>query len=129
MIWPGWTLKAKALPWGTMAIGVLMVAICGLLVDRYFTRAELAEVQADNAALRQNIEILKTDASAKEQAAQERAADAATNANLTKELTDAIAKAPSGAQPGPASIALNCQRLRRAGRTEAGLPEPCRSSR
>ncbi|WP_414902449.1 hypothetical protein ACMT1E_04265 [Sphingomonas flavalba] len=68
---------------------------------------------------------LTRDAAAKEQAAIERRADDAAVAARTKGLQDAIDAAPDGA-PGPATVALGCERLRRQGAAPADLPSACR---
>jgi len=60
---------------------------------------------------------MQKDANAKEQASVERADDAATNAKIEKETTDAIR---SAADP---RLALSCLRLKRAG---VAAPAACR---
>lgn len=65
---------------------------------------------------------------AKDAAATERRADDRRISEQEKGLNDAIAKAPPGA-PGPATVALGCERLRRQGARAADLPAACRSDR
>ncbi len=60
---------------------------------------------------------------AREQAADERATDAATVSAIEKDLHHAIDTAPTGGALGPAAHALACQRLRRLGR----VPAACRA--
>lgn len=53
-----------------------------------------------------------------ERAAISRAADEAALSTMSSDLNDAIDKAAiPGTAPGPATIALDCARLRQAGRT------------
>lgn len=59
---------------------------------------------------------------ARDEAADERAADTIRNTEAEKELHDAIDSAPKGGALSPADLALNCQRLRNAGRP---LPAAC----
>jgi hypothetical protein len=122
-----WLARLRALPWPLIGAGALMLAIAGLLVDRHFTRVALEEARADNRALRANVDVLKADADAKEEAALERAGDDRRIDDLKKDMTDAISKVAPGASPGPATVALGCERLRRAGVHPPALPLVCRS--
>jgi hypothetical protein len=60
---------------------------------------------------------------ARDQAADQRARDAAIGAASERDLHDAIHTAPAGGQLSPAAHALACERLRRIGR----VPPACRS--
>lgn len=77
-------------------------------------------------AARAENEVIKRDSEAKEQAAVERRSDDERISQSEKELHDVIANAPAGT-PGPANIALACERLRRQG--ASSLPEQCRPGR
>lgn len=106
---------------------LVAIGIAGLLVsvfwikgqrdaarrDRDAARTELSQAKADLA-------LARTDAAAKERASVERQADVATVAAQTKELTDAIKTVPD-TQPDAVRVALGCERLRRAGRSIAGI--------
>lgn len=65
---------------------------------------------------------------AKDAASTERRADDQRISEAQKGYDDAISKAPAGA-PGPATVALGCERLRRQGTRAADLPAACRSDR
>lgn len=56
------------------------------------------------------------------QAAQERETDRQTLGQAQKGRDDAIRNANDGGRPGAASNALNCERLRQAGRDISGIP-------
>ena len=74
-----------------------------------------------------NTKALEVDAGANEHASSARVEDAVKNAEIKKELYDEIAKVPDSV-PGPARVALGCQRLLKyGGRKEADLPPVCRS--
>lgn len=60
-------------------------------------------------------------APAREAASNQRAADTVTNTANEKDLHNAIDQAPKGGQLSPAALALNCERLRKAGR----VPPAC----
>jgi hypothetical protein len=67
-------------------------------------------------------EIIKRDGEAKDAAAVEERVDNALIADNQKELLDAVAAAPPSL-PSPARVAVACQRLRNAGRTD--IPPVC----
>lgn len=60
---------------------------------------------------------------ARDQAADQRAADTIANAKNEKDLHDAIDAAPRGGELSPAAHALACERLRKLGR----IPAACRA--
>lgn len=112
--------------WWLALVILIGSAFAILLADRAATRADLLETRAKLTAARTDIERLETDIAAKERAAIERSDDATAVDQLREDLTDAIKSIPPGAAPGPATIALGCERLRRAGTGAADLPAVCR---
>lgn len=70
---------------------------------------------------RANIKVIKTDAAAREAAAEARVTDAEAVLELKKELVDAVEDTPDE-KPDAVRIALGCQRLSRAGKDTAAIP-------
>ena len=68
-----------------------------------------------------NAKVIAKTTPANDHAADQRSTDAIINARTAQETKDAIHAAPDSA-PSPSSIALGCQRLRRAGKSLAGIP-------
>lgn len=115
----------------TFTLGkVLMVAVpifLIALIGAYFfgrsdgkTSIKLANQQAITAAVERG-------RIAGEKAAETRLADERRQLEAEKKYEDVISKAPGG-RNSPASVALGCERLRRAGFGSADLPAECRSS-
>lgn len=101
---------------------LIFVALLGLSYCQGRTDGKnvvkLADEKARNAQLRKAFV-------AGERAAETRLADQIRQSKVEKEYESAIASAPGGAN-SPASVALACQRLRRAGYSGADLPAKCR---
>ncbi len=110
-------------PLGRAAMILLgLIVLIGVLWSCVAKRdREMIERANDEA----NVAAAKVQAETREQAAEERVADDRASRQTEKELTDAVAPVPDSA-PDAARIALGCQRLRRAGARDAGLPGPCR---
>ena len=68
-----------------------------------------------------NAKVIAKTAPANDRAADQRSTDVITNARQAQETKDAIHAAPDSA-PSASSIALGCERLRRAGKSLAGIP-------
>ncbi len=98
--WLTTALLALALLWGAKA-----------MYERSVIREHDAKITAKTTA---------TDAKAKIEAAERRATDTATNAQAEKERSDAINQAVDGA-PSDASVRLNCERMRKAGKDTSRL--------
>jgi hypothetical protein len=92
-----------------VAAVVALIALLGMAKCSY-DRGIIKDHDADVTA-----ETVKTDGAAKEKAAEERGADKATIDKAEKDRSDAINQATDG-KPSDASIRLNCERLRRAGK-------------
>lgn len=116
---PPWASVAlKILPWALIAPTFLLGQCSGARNER--AKLELSVEKA-------NTKALETDATANTNASATRVEDAVKNAEMKKELYDEIAKVPDSV-PGPARVALGCQRLLKyGGRKEADLPPVCRS--
>lgn len=98
---------AAALSWLTTALAALALLWgAKALYERSVIREHDAKVTAKTTA---------TDAKAKIEAADQRATDTATNAQAEKERSDAINQAVDG-KPSDASVRLNCERMRKAGK-------------
>ena len=93
--WVATALATIALLWGAKA-----------LYDRSVIREHDARVTTKTIA---------TDATAKIEAAEQRATDTATIAQSEKERSDAINQAVDG-KPSDASVRLNCERMRKSGK-------------
>lgn len=98
--WLTTALLALALLWGAKA-----------MYERSVIREHDAKITAKTTA---------TDAKAKIEAAERRATDTATNAQAEKERSDAINQAVDG-KPSDASVRLNCERMRKAGKDTSRL--------
>lgn len=96
-----------------IALGIALIALLSLgkcVYDRKLIADHEAQREAAASA-------------AREQAAEEQAADTLRNARNEKDLHDAINQAPPGdGRISPAAHALACERLRKIGR----IPEACR---
>lgn len=102
-----------------VAKGALVVAGVALLIGGFL----LWDHFDDRAAVREHeVERELNAADARETAADERVADAITNAKTEQEMHDAIDNAPTGGELSPAARALSCERLRKLGR----IPAACR---
>lgn len=104
--------------WLRIAIPVAIVAAIGalaLLWQRADARADKLDV--DLRAAVATASGLKKRNDQLERAALERLADERAVDQLGRDLNDAIKNVPAGTAPGPAAVALGCQRLRAAGAT------------
>ena len=113
-----------------MPIGAIVFAgLVGLSLWFWIGWSGAADARDRNAAAleraRATIVMLQADIALKERAADERAADTAAVSMAEEELIDAIAEIPDQAPDG-VRVRLGCERLRRAGRSKASLPAPCR---
>lgn len=108
---------AKILPF--VLIAVLLIGIGAYMKGRGDgkTAIKLANERSINAAQKRGHE-------AGEKAAIARLADERKQLEVEKKYEDAIQAAPGG-RNSPASVALACQRLRRAGIGSADLPADC----
>jgi len=107
---------------------ILVVALAvGLLCFNLGNCAGKRQARSEAAAARAeaNVEAMKTDSGAKEQAAIERIKDATTVSENEKGLIDAIEDTPDTA-PDAVRVKLGCERLRAAGANPAALPAVCR---
>ena len=115
-------LASLALHWGMLpaaakrAIGIAGAVICALLLWLAWLHFHDGRVID-----RHETKIEAKAAPAREVAADRRVQDAAANAHQETIYHDAIVAAPDG-PPGPASLALGCERLRRA---KVELPPAC----
>jgi len=109
-----WTTSRPAL------LGAVAVAAPCFLLGQCAGAAREKDRQAAAAAVA-TVEALKTDRAAKEQAADERMADAEAVADLKEELTDAVADLPDD-EPSARRVALGCARLRNQGLDTSRLP-------
>lgn len=102
-------------------IAVLLVGVGAYLFGRSDgkTAIKLANERTISAAY-------KKGAAAGEKAAETRLADERRQLEAERKYEDIISKAPGG-RNSPASVALGCERLRRAGFGGADLPAECRS--
>lgn len=107
------------------SIAVLLLMLLGIAKCSYDARV-VARHDARIDAKSRHIDAANANAHAA--AVTERAADNAAIEIIRKEQANAIRKAPDSA-PGAAHIALNCQRLWRAGYRQDQLPAVCRSPR
>jgi hypothetical protein len=105
-------LGKAASTFGLIAAVIMALGVAKCAYDRSIIKNHDAKITN---------ETLKTDAVAKENAAVERADDIQTINQAEKERTDAIRKA-TDSKPSAARNAINCERLRRAGKDTAGLP-------
>lgn len=94
-----------------VSIGIL-IALVGAW-KLFWWQYDRSVIQEHDAAV--TAETLATDSAAKIEAAERRATDTATIAAEEKERNDEIQKATDSG-PSAASIRLNCERLRRAGK-------------
>jgi hypothetical protein len=98
---------AKAGAWVLIALAVaILLGVAKCTYDRNLIDRHDAEVTG---------KTLRTDAKAKEDASERRAADTIANDTAEKERNDEIAKAAPG-RPSDAAVRLGCQRLRQAGK-------------
>lgn len=105
-----------ALAWGWLKSNAIIIAVAAVLVIVAYVMGRSDGKHAVwNKQLKANIEALETKGKADAAAADERLSDQSRLTNAEKERTDAIDKADP-AQPGAARRALNCQRLRAAGK-------------
>lgn len=106
--------------------GAILLAIIAAIVawNVWLSGHDKDVIEADR--LESNLEAVKVESRAKEQAAVEKASDDLASRETEKDLKDAVSKADPS-KPDAARTALNCQRLRRAGAREADLPVECRS--
>lgn len=109
----------KILPFALIA--VLLVGVGAYFFGRSDgkTAIKLANERTISAAY-------KKGAAAGEKAAETRLADERRQLEAERKYEDIISKAPGG-RNSPASVALGCERLRRAGFGGADLPAECRS--
>lgn len=107
-----------ALPAGGL-IAILVLVILWQSADHRAEKAErdLAQAKADLGQEKKRADQL-------EQTALQRLADQAAVDAIGRNLNDAIDTAPSGA-PAASSVALGCQRLRRAGATSDNFKRIC----
>lgn len=104
---------------------VAILAVIGALYASLVTqnrridamKVERAQLIADKALLIAAVKSLETNLAAKEQASIERQADTKAVDDMKEELHDAIRDIKPGTAPGAATLALGCERLRRAGKT------------
>ncbi len=109
--------------WGRLVLAVLVTfALTAPLA--YCKGEDAAESRAAAARAEANVEALKTNTVAVNQAATERLEDATTVAENEKELIDAIQDTPDTA-PDAVRVQLGCERLRKAGTDPANLPASC----
>lgn len=117
-----------AMPKGLVEWGRLLLAFvlgAALTAPLAYCKGEkAAQAQAAAARAEANVEAMKTNAAATEQAAEERLADAVTVTKQEEELIDAIQSTPDSA-PDAVRVALGCQRLRAQGADPATLPAAC----
>ena len=110
--------------WKIILGAVLLAPLVFLLGQCSGARNERAKLEL--AVEKDNTKALEVDATANDHASAARVDDAVKNTNMKKELYDEIAKVPDSV-PGPARVALGCQRLLQHGaRKEADLPAVCR---
>jgi hypothetical protein len=74
-----------------------------------------------------NAKVIEKTAPANDRASNQRATDTITNARQEQEMHDAIHATPDTA-PAPSSLVLGCERLRRQGKSLAGIPACARYS-
>ncbi|WP_294392018.1 hypothetical protein [uncultured Sphingomonas sp.] len=125
---PGLALTAAAgiaRDWWKAGVGALLAAPLFFLLGQCSGRST-GEAMESGRQAQASVAAMQIDAGAKDTATIERTADHATIQTQQKEQADAIRTAPAGA-PDAARVALNCQRLRQAGRDPASLPATCRS--
>lgn len=119
---------AAGLPAAQKALRIaVMVIVLGVLLLLSYCQGRSDgsnAVKLKDAEARQ--EQLKQEFAAGERAAETRLADERRQLEAEKTYEDVIAKAPGG-RNSPASVALGCQRLRRAGYLDSELPADCRS--
>lgn len=111
MLSPGLIAKLVGIPtWVRYAaLAVALVALLGVAKCSY----DRGVIEDHDAAV--TAKTVQVDGKAKERAAEERGEDKAQIDQAEKERSDAIKKAPDSG-PSAASIRLNCERLRRAGK-------------
>lgn len=109
--------------WPHILVVVAVLGAYGLGDHNGATRVK-NRVAAERAAA--NLNTVEKDAGSKEQAATERAADTANISDIERNQIDAISGATDDAD---IRLRAACQRLRASGRSEASLPEQCRSGR
>lgn len=107
---------AKAAAW----VLIVVAAIALLLIAKAAYDRDL--IADHDAAVTEK--TLRTDATAKDEAADQRARDTIAIDTAEKERQDEIQKGPAG-RPDAARNRLNCDRLRRAGIATSDFPE-CR---
>jgi hypothetical protein len=106
--------------WWKAGLGALVAAPLFFILGQCDGR-QAGEIKAREALSQAAIKASQVDAAAKDAAAIERQADTTIIQTQTKELTDAVQAAPSSA-PDAARVALNCARLRQAGRDTSAIP-------
>lgn len=118
------TIWKAAGGWRTLAglaAGLLLGFVAGQVVG---AKNQKAHEEADRALA--ITEALQDDVAAKEVSAEQRLKDAATVAEMTERLTDAVASNPDQA-PSVRRVAVECERLRQAyGADFPDLPLVCR---
>lgn len=108
---PAWILRYAAPPLVVAAI----VAWLWLGWSHAVSRADKLQTQLTAQTARADAAERKVAAMA--QADAERAMDDSKIDQMKDDITHVIQTAPKGSGPGPASLALNCLRMRQAGRT------------
>lgn len=110
--------RARLVPsWAWLVAGIALVACLGAIWLHFHDKGVVADHEA---------RLEARAAPAREHAADRRAADAIANTEQKEAYHEAIATAVAregDRAPGPAAVALNCERLRRAG---VALPAACR---
>jgi hypothetical protein len=99
--------------------GLLLIA--GLALSLYLMGRSDGRAKADAERAVANVEAMKIDQKAKDNAAQDRVTDAEQVLELKEELTDAVAEIPDDV-PDAVAVQLGCQRLRNAGKDTAAIP-------
>jgi hypothetical protein len=109
--------QARANRWAPYAAMVALVLLLAAFAATWLHIHDARVIDAHEAKLEARA------APARDQAAQERAQDAIANAQQRETYHDVIASSGPDVPPAPSSLALACERLRRAGN---GLPAACR---
>jgi hypothetical protein len=125
---PGTALTAAAdfgRSWWKAAAGFVAAAPLFFLLGQCDGRST-GEIKANGEHAAASIEAIQVDSAAQDLADVERQAEQTRIQQQSEGLTNAVRAAPSGAPAAP-SVALNCQRLQQAGRSETSLPVQCRS--
>ncbi len=109
---------SRAAPW---VAGLAVFALLGAILGAWLYFHDRGVVRNHENAAAAKV------APAHAEAAGERAADTINQTEQERKAHAAIQSSGPDTAPAPAAVAHNCQRLRRAGITESGLPAPCRS--